>query len=67
VKLYRLITGGDDSAFCHRITAALNKGWELNGAPSVTCKPDGTVVCAQAITKEVAGVEYESDMKLSDY
>ncbi len=67
MKLYRLITGLDDSAFCHRITDALNKGWELKGAPSVTCKPDGTVICAQAITKKVNGQDYKPDMKLSDY
>lgn len=67
MKLYRLITGMDDSAFCHRITAALNKGWELKGGPSVTTKPDGTVICAQAIVKKVNGVDYDPDMTLSDY
>jgi hypothetical protein len=25
--LYRYLTGADDAAFCHRITAMLNKGW----------------------------------------
>ena len=26
MQIYRLITGPDDNAFCHRVTAALNKG-----------------------------------------
>ena len=67
MKLYRLLTGSDDSAFCHKVTAALNKGWELKGAPSVATKPDGSVVCAQAVVKKVNGIDYKADMKLSDY
>lgn len=67
MKLYRLLTGVDDSAFCHKVTAALNQGWELKGAASVSTKPDGTVVCAQAVVKKVNGVDYDSSMKLSDY
>lgn len=66
MHLYRLITGVDDSAFCHRVTAALNNGWRLQGNPSITTKPDGTVICAQAIIKTVDGVKYTPDMKLSD-
>ncbi|REA89242.1 DUF1737 domain-containing protein, partial [Staphylococcus pseudintermedius] len=34
MKLYRLITDDDTSAFCHRVTAALNKCWELQGSPA---------------------------------
>ncbi|TIU73423.1 MAG: DUF1737 domain-containing protein, partial [Mesorhizobium sp.] len=26
MKLYRFLSGPDDSAFCHKVTAALNKG-----------------------------------------
>ena len=29
MKLYRYLTGPDDATFCHRVTAALNNGWEL--------------------------------------
>ncbi len=36
MKLYRFLTGPDDAAFCHRVTAALNDGWELHGSPSLT-------------------------------
>ncbi|WP_333631253.1 DUF1737 domain-containing protein, partial [Agrobacterium cavarae] len=34
MKVYRFITGPDDAKFCHRVTDALNKGWELAGSPS---------------------------------
>ena len=29
MKLYRFLSDDDTSAFCHKVTAALNKGWEL--------------------------------------
>ena len=29
MKLYRLLTGDDSSEFCHKVTEALSKGWEL--------------------------------------
>lgn len=31
---YRLLTGPDDSSFCHKVTEALAKGWQLHGDPS---------------------------------
>jgi Domain of unknown function (DUF1737) len=34
--LYRYLTGPDDAAFCARVTTALNLGWELYGAPTMT-------------------------------
>ena len=34
MKLYRFLSGPDDSSFCHKVTAALNKGWELSGSPT---------------------------------
>ncbi|MCL4675365.1 MAG: DUF1737 domain-containing protein, partial [Pararhodobacter sp.] len=34
MKLYRLLTEDDTSAFCHKVTLALNKGWVLEGSPS---------------------------------
>jgi hypothetical protein len=66
--LYRYLTGFDDSAFCHKVTAALNKGWLLQGPSSLTFDAaQGRIVCGQAVMKEVAGVEYSPEMKLSDY
>ncbi|CTQ55213.1 hypothetical protein LP7551_03754 [Roseibium album] len=67
MKLFRFITGVDDSEFCHRVTQALNKGWELSGSPSLTYDATrGATICGQAVTKEVAG-EYSRDIKLGDY
>lgn len=67
MKAYRLLTGKDDAAFCHRVTAALNSGWQLYGPPTVTYDPEkGHVVCGQAVTKEVADKTYHPDLKLGD-
>lgn len=68
MKLYRMLTGVDDSAFCKRVSEALNKGWELHGAPALTFDPvQGRVICGQAIVKEVEGEDYHPDIKLSDW
>ncbi|MEP3277871.1 MAG: DUF1737 domain-containing protein [Stappiaceae bacterium] len=68
MKLYRMITGKDDSEFCHRVTQALNKGWALAGSPSLAFDAEnGQMMCAQAVTKEVPGSEYVPEMKLGDY
>ncbi len=31
MKVYRFLSEDDTSAFCHKVTAALNKGWALHG------------------------------------
>jgi len=72
MKLYRLLTGPDDAAFCKRVTAALNKGWALHGSPALTFDSDAKrAICAQAIVKEVeADFETESaraDFSLGEY
>lgn len=67
MKLYRYLTGPDDSAFCKRVSAALNKGWQLYGAPTLTFDPvKGRVMCGQAIVKDVPG-DWSDDITLSDY
>ena len=67
MNVYRFITGPDDSAFCHRVTEALNKGWSLYGSPSLTYDPEKKrVICGQAIVKEVDGGTYSPEMKLSE-
>lgn len=66
--LYRFLTGPDDAAFCHRVSEAINKGWQLYGHPTLTFDPvKGRVVCGQAIVREVEDVAYSPDLKLSDY
>lgn len=63
-KIYRLLTEDDTSAFCHKVSAALSKGWELHGAASIAFDPlRGVMRCAQAVTKEIAD-DYHPEMKL---
>ncbi|MBI1868541.1 MAG: DUF1737 domain-containing protein [Methylocystis sp.] len=65
--VYRYLTGPDDASFCHRVTQALSMGWSLYGSPALTFdSATGKVICGQAIAKDVEGVEYEADMKLSE-
>ncbi len=45
---YRVLTGPDDAAFCHRVSEALELGYELHGGPALTVK-DGVGYVAQAI------------------
>lgn len=64
MKLYRLLTEDDTSAFCHKVTDALNKGWVLQGDPAYAFDAArGVMRCAQAVVKEVEG-EYTPDTKL---
>ncbi len=66
--LYRYLTGPDDAAFCHRVTEALSRGWMLYGQPTLTFDPvQGRVICGQAIVKDVSGLAYSPELKLSDY
>lgn len=68
MKLYRMITGPDDNAFCHRISKALSNGWELSGSASLTFDPrNKRVICGQAIIKEIPEQDYRDDLMLSDY
>ncbi|AVW92072.1 MULTISPECIES: DUF1737 domain-containing protein [Roseobacteraceae] len=64
MKAYRLLTEDDTSAFCHKVTEALNKGWALYGSPSYAYdESTGKMRCAQAVTKEADG-DYSPDVKL---
>ncbi len=66
MKLYRLLTEDDTSAFCHKVTAALNKGWELYGSPTYAYDAGaGAMRCGQAVVKDVAG-DYHPELKLGE-
>jgi len=66
MNLYRYVTGPDDAAFCHRVTKALNDGWQLYGCPTLAFDAKtGRVVCGQAITKDVPGKTYSPDTDLA--
>ena len=46
---YRVLTGPDDAAFCHRVSEAIALGYLLHAGPAVTF--NGTdVIVAQALT-----------------
>ena len=67
ITVYRFLTGPDDASFCHRVSEALSKGWLLYGAPSLTFDAvKGRVICGQAVTKDVDGVDYNPDMQLGE-
>lgn len=66
MQAYRLLTGDDTSAFCHKVTKALSEGWSLHGSPSYAFDAaNGVMRCAQAVTKEVDGT-YDPSIKLGD-
>ena len=45
---YRLLTGRDDAAVCHRVSEALSLGYALYGSPAATFNGEHVVV-AQAV------------------
>jgi hypothetical protein len=64
MKLYRFLSEDDTSAFCHKVTEALNKGWVLHGSPTYSFDAArGVMRCGQAVVKEVEGT-YTPDTKL---
>ncbi len=66
MKIYRFLSADDTSAFCHKVSEALSKGWELYGTPTYAFdEANGVMRCGQAVTKEIEGA-YSPDMKLGD-
>ena len=66
MKIYRLLTEDDTSAFCHKVSEALSKGWELHGDPVMSFDAArGVMRCGQAVVKEIHGT-YHPDMKLGE-
>ena len=66
MRLYRFLTEDDTSAFCHKVSEALSKGWALHGGPTYAFDAArGVMRCGQAVVKEVAG-DYHPDVKLGE-
>ena len=66
MRLYRFLSDDDTSAFCHKVSNALSKGWELYGSPTYGFDADkGVMRCGQAVVKEVPGT-YAPDLKLGE-
>jgi len=51
---YRLLTGPDDHAFCERVSKALDEGYRLYGAPSITFNGTNAVVAQAIVRTDVA-------------
>lgn len=67
MKLYRFLSDDDTQAFCHKVTAALNKGWVLHGGPTYAFDSgQGVMRCGQALVKDAPG-SYTTDIKLSEH
>jgi hypothetical protein len=48
LPIYRVLTGPDDAKFCHRVSEALELGYELHSGPALTFDGSRAVV-AQAL------------------
>jgi len=50
--LYRLLTGQDDTDFCHKVSLALSKGWKLFGDLQYSYDSQSSEMrCAKAVVK----------------
>ncbi len=66
MKIYRFLTEDDTSAFCHKVSDALSKGWELHGDPQYAFDAsNGVMRCGQAVTKDI-DTPYSPEMKLGE-
>lgn len=66
MKLYRFLSDDDTSAFCHKVSAALNKGWVQHGGPTYAFDAArGVMRCGQAVVKDAPG-DYAPETNLSD-
>lgn len=66
MPLYRFLSDDDTAAFCHKVSAALHKGWALHGGPVYAFDAArGVMRCGQAVTKDTAE-SYSPEMKLSE-
>lgn len=64
--IYRFLTADDTSAFCHKVTAALNDGWTLYGDPTYAHDAtSGVMRCGQAVTKPAPN-GYDPNKKLTE-
>ena len=66
MQIYRLLSDDDTSAFCHKVSLALSKGWVLHGSPAYGFDAArGVMRCAQAVVKEI-DTSYHPEMKLGE-
>jgi hypothetical protein len=66
MKLCRFLSDDDTLAFCHKVTAALNKGWALHGGPTYGFDAArGVMRCGQAVVKDAPGT-YTAETRLGE-
>ena len=66
MRLYRFLSDDDTAAFCHKVSLALSKGWQLHEGPTYAFDAArGVMRCGQAVTKEVPGT-YSEETKLGE-
>ena len=67
MRLYRFLSGPDDSSFCHKVSAALDKGWHLYGSPTYAFDAaSNSMRCGQAVVKDIEGKDYDPSIKLGE-
>lgn len=52
---YRILTGPDDAAFCHRVSEALALGYVLYGSPAATFNGSNVIVAQAVVWPSVKG------------
>jgi len=66
MKIYRLITGDDTNEYCHKVTEARSKGWELHGSSNYAYDAArGSMRCGQAVVKDV-DIEYSRSLNFGE-
>ncbi|MEQ1518873.1 MAG: DUF1737 domain-containing protein [Usitatibacteraceae bacterium] len=54
LPIYRLLTGKDDAAFCHRVSETIALGYRLYGSPAATYNGENVIVAQALIWPTVA-------------
>lgn len=66
MQVYRFLTEDNTSAFCHKVSEAISKGWVLYGDPQYAFDAARCVMrCGKGVVKDI-DVPYSPDMKLGD-
>ena len=55
LPVYRILTGPDDAAFCHRVSEALAMGYRLYGSPAATFNGQNVIVAQAMVWPTVGG------------
>ena len=54
LPVYRVLTGPDDAAFCHRVSEALALGYQLYGSPALTYNGEQVIVAQALVWRSTA-------------